>query len=162
MSKSLRKKTALPWLWLSIAIIIVDQLSKLWMLHHLQYLQPMVLLPFLNFMLAFNAGAAFSFLGSAGGWQIYLFSGISLLIAALFVAWLYQTPRAYYWRGMALGLIIGGAIGNCIDRIRLNYVIDFIDFHIKGWHFATFNIADSAITVGAIFFIISLCRHPKS
>ncbi|OGO93552.1 MAG: signal peptidase II [Coxiella sp. RIFCSPHIGHO2_12_FULL_42_15] len=158
----MRKKTALPWLWLSVVVIILDQLLKYWVVSHFQYHQLWPLLSFLNLTLAFNPGAAFSFLGSASGWQIYFFSAISLLIAILFIVWLAQIPRGYHWRGLALSLIIGGAIGNFIDRVRLGYVIDFVDFHLRGWHFATFNLADSAICVGAFFLILSLLFASES
>lgn len=153
---SSHSKSGLPWLWLSLVIIILDQVTKYFVVRHLTLYQPVELLSFLNFTLAYNRGAAFSFLGQAGGWQIYFFAGLSLIIAILFIVWLAQLPRSMVWRGLALSLIIGGAIGNFIDRVRLTYVIDFVDFHIKGWHFATFNVADSAITIGAIILVLNL------
>jgi len=158
----MRKKTCLPWLWLSIVIIILDQLSKYWVSHHLTLYKPVSLLPFLNVMLAYNPGAAYNFLAKAGGWQIYFFAAISLILAIVFIIWLRQLPRNMYWQALGISLIIGGAIGNFIDRVRLTYVIDFIDFHIKDWHFAIFNIADSAITVGAIFLLCSLLFSKKN
>ena len=150
------KKTALPWLWLSVVIIVIDQFIKHWAVTHLSYQEPRKLFVFLNLNLAYNAGAAFSFLGNAGGWQVYFFSAISIVIAIIFTVWLARLPRAFILRGLGLGLIIGGALGNFIDRVRLTYVIDYIDFHIGHWHFATFNFADASICVGAVCLLISL------
>jgi len=155
----------MSWLLLSVAVIIADQWLKFWSLGHLMYQQPKIIFSsWLNFTLAFNRGAAFSFLGSAGGWQIYFFALISLLIVLLFTIWLWRTPAGYYWRSLGLGLVIGGAVGNLIDRLRLNYVIDFVDVHFSTWHFATFNLADAAISVGAGCLIVSLLvsRHTAS
>ena len=160
-----KTKTGLIWLWLSALVVVLDQLVKVWMMQHLSNHQVMpVFFSWLNFSLAFNAGAAFSFLGNAGGWQVYFFSAISLFIVILFSVWLVRMPRCFYWRGLGLSLIIGGAVGNLIDRLRFNYVVDFIDVHFGGWHFATFNIADSAISVGAFFLIVSLlfAKHAAS
>lgn len=161
MGKSIKNKGALPWLWLSAVIIVIDQLSKYWATTHLTYQEPQPLVSFLNFNLAYNPGAAFSFLGNAGGWQVYLFLGISLLVSIFLIIWLSRIPRQMVWLATGLSLIIGGALGNFIDRLRLSYVIDFIDFHIKTWHFDTFNIADASITVGAFFLIFSLIYQPK-
>lgn len=156
MQNGSKRKSALPWLWLSAVIIVIDQLIKLSVVHKLVYQQPHPVLPFLSLTLVYNPGAAFSFLGSAGGWQIYLFASISVIIAIIFTVWLARIPRSFIWRGLGLGLIIGGALGNFIDRIRLTYVIDYVDFHIGTWHFATFNFADSVICIGAFFLVFSL------
>lgn len=158
----MRKKTCLPWLWLSAIIIVIDQLSKYWVSHHLTLYKPVTCLSFLNLLLAYNSGAAYNFLAKGGGWQIYFFAIISFVIAVVFIIWLAQLPRSMYWRALGISLIIGGAIGNFIDRVRLTYVIDFIDFHIRDWHFAIFNIADSAITVGAIILLLSLLFAKKT
>lgn len=161
MKSMSKRKTAMPWLWLSLVIILIDQLVKFSVVHNLAYQQPYVVFPFLNFTLVYNPGAAFSFLGDAGGWQIYFFAAISLIIALIFTVWLARLSRSMVWRGLGLGLIIGGAIGNFIDRVRLTYVIDYIDFHIGSWHFATFNFADSAICIGAFFLVFSLIYSPN-
>lgn len=157
----LPKKSALVWLWLSVVVIILDQLGKFLVLHNLNYQEALRLTSFLNFTLTYNPGAAFSFLDSAGGWQIYVFVAISLVVAVIFILWLRQTPRTFFWRALGLSLIIGGAIGNCIDRLRLTYVVDFIDFHVRGWHFATFNVADSAVCIGAFCLIFSMFYIPR-
>lgn len=150
------KKAAWPWLWLSVFIILLDQLSKYLVVHHMAYGKPLYVLPFLNFTLNFNSGAAFSFLGRAGGWQIYLFAAISLVVSAVLIVWLGRLKRSDAMMAAGLSLIIGGALGNFIDRVRLTYVIDFLDFHIKAWHFATFNVGDSAICIGAFLLIVRL------
>ncbi len=138
-----------PWLLLSVAVVIIDQIIKAFVIHHLQYDIPDRVTSFLNWTLAYNPGAAFSFLGRQGGWQIYLFSSLSLAISMVLIIWLLRTPRSDRMMAAGISLIIGGAIGNAIDRIRISYVVDYIDFHIGLWHYATFNFADAAICIGA-------------
>lgn len=150
------KKTALPWLWLSGLIVLLDQLTKYGVVGHLFYGQTIKWLPFLNITHVYNSGAAFALLSDGGGWQIYFFAIVSLSIAIFFMFWLRKTPRYWIWRSLGLSLIIGGALGNLIDRVYLHYVVDFIDFHIENWHFATFNIADSAVTIGAVCLAVSM------
>lgn len=149
-------RSGLPWLWLSAIIIVIDQLIKLWIVHNFQYQQPVAIFPFLNFNLAYNPGAAFSFLGDAGGWQVYFFASLSFIIAVGFIIWLARSPRSLLLRCLGISLIVGGALGNFIDRVRLTYVIDYVDFHVKGWHYATFNFADAAVCVGAFLLILSM------
>lgn len=149
-------KKSWAWLWLSVFIVALDQSSKWLAVHFLSTSQPHVLLPFFNLWLNYNAGAAFGFLRAAGGWQVFLLSSISILVAIVLVLWLGRTPRKDWMMALALSLILGGAVGNLIDRLRLHFVIDFFDFHIGGWHFATFNVADSAITVGVVFLVVRL------
>ena len=155
------EKKAWPWFWLSIAVVLLDQLSKYFALRHLTFNDPLVLLPFFNLTLAFNPGASFSFLGNAGGWQVYLFSGLSFLVALALLIWLGRVPRSDRLMAAALSLIIGGALGNLIDRLHYGFVIDFFDFHLGGWHFAIFNVADSAICVGAFLLIINMLFFSK-
>ena len=155
------KKNALPWLFLSLTIIILDQITKYFANKYLVLGQPVKIFPFFNFNLQYNPGAAFSFLGAATGWQIYLLAGISIAVIIGVLFWLYRTPRSDWLMAMSLSLIVGGAIGNLIDRIRLGYVIDFCDFHIKTWHFATFNVADSAISIGAVLLVVKLLFSSK-
>lgn len=144
------------WLWLSVAVVILDQVSKYLIVQHLTFSEPYVLTSFFNFNLNFNPGAAFSFLGHSSGWQVYLFSLISLVVILILFVWLGKTPRSDRLMAAGMSLIIGGAVGNLIDRIRLKLVIDFLDFHIKNWHFDTFNVADSAICIGAFLIILRL------
>lgn len=150
----MNNKTALSWTWISLLIIILDQLTKYAITHHLT--EPKTLLPFLNLTLRFNPGAAFSFLGNASGWQIYLFSLISIVVSILLLTWLKSLNKNDWTTAIPLTFILGGAIGNLIDRIHYGYVIDFIDFHINHWHFATFNIADSFVSIGATLLIVKL------
>lgn len=140
--------------WLVLLIVIVDQLSKFLAEVFLVFHQPVAILPYLNFTLAYNTGAAFSFLHQAGGWQNTFFIIVAALISVALLVILYKTPRKELQISIALWLVLGGAIGNVIDRIRLQKVVDFIDFYIGQWHFATFNIADMAISVGAFLLIM--------
>lgn len=147
---------ALPWLWLSAIVIVFDQLTKHFVLRHLSYDQVVNALPFLNITLRFNRGAAFSFLGDASGWQIYLLAGISVVVSLLLIIWLSRLHRRQWLTAVPLSLILGGALGNLIDRLRFGYVVDFIDFHVGAWHFATFNIADAAVSIGAAGLVLGL------
>ncbi len=154
------------WFYLSIAIVVLDQLSKLWASDYFSTHSVLELTPWLNFILAYNTGAAFSFLGDAGGWQRWFFSGLAGIVSIVLVVWIYRLPKTERWMPCTLSLVLGGAVGNLIDRVRYGHVVDFIDFHIDDWHvplinfhfdhwhFATFNIADIAITIGAIMLFI--------
>jgi len=144
------------WLWFSCSflIILLDQISKYLADRFLPYGVPQKFIPFLNLWLTYNPGAAFSFLGTAGPWRIVVLSGISILIAIVIIVWLFRIPRSNWFVAMALSLVLGGAIGNLIDRLRLQYVIDFFDFYIGQWHFFIFNVADAAAFVGATLLVI--------
>ena len=145
---------ALSWLLLSVAIIVADQLSKLAILGHFQLHESLPLIPgLLNLTLAFNDGAAFSFLQNAGGWQRWFFTILAFGVSAVLVVWLRRTPRGDWRTALPLSLVVGGAIGNVIDRVRLGHVVDFIDVHYSGWFFPAFNVADSAISVGAVLLL---------
>lgn len=150
------RKSALSWTWVSLLVIVFDQATKYLALHHLSYDKPVAILPFLNFALRFNMGAAFSFLGGASGWQIYLLSAIAFVASVVLLLWLRQLKRSDAIAAIPLCLILGGAIGNLVDRVRFGYVVDFIDFHIRTWHFATFNVADAAVSIGAALLILRL------
>lgn len=155
---SLSKKiirSGLIWLWVSVLVLIVDRCSKLWMLNHLTYQEPLKVLPFFNFTLAFNTGAAFSFLHSASGWQNFFFTSLAILVSVIMLCWLWTLSRRDRWMSIALSLILGGALGNVWDRMLYRYVIDFLDFHMGDWHFAIFNLADSAICIGAFMLFFS-------
>ncbi len=150
------KSNATTWLWLSAAVILLDQLSKWWAIHALQPAgMPHAVIPgLLNWTLAFNSGAAFSFLAGSDGWQRWFFVALALLISAVLVGWLARTPRRDWRTAMPLALIIGGALGNLIDRLHAAQVTDFIQFYFREWSFAVFNVADSGITVGAVMLIV--------
>lgn len=142
------------WLWLAIVAIFLDQVSKYLATEYLAYKPPMEITSWLNFILAHNMGAAFSFLGDAGGWQRWFFTALAGAASIFILIWLRRLKPDEHWLACALSLILGGAVGNLIDRVRFGYVVDFIDFHIGTWHFATFNIADAAISIGAVMMLI--------
>lgn len=144
----------LLWLGLSLIIIIIDQLTKMWAVKALSYGNPIEVLPFVNFTLLHNTGAAFSFLADAGGWQRWLFMGLAIVISIGLVIWLLRLSVQQLGLIIALALILGGALGNLIDRVIYGYVIDFIDVYYHAWHWPAFNIADSAITIGVIILLI--------
>lgn len=152
---------ALPWLWLSLALLLADQLSKQLALATLELHQPVPVLPFLNWTLVYNPGAAFSFLSDAGGWQRWFFTVLALMVSGLLVYWLSQTPRRQAWLAVPYALILSGALGNAIDRLRFGHVVDFIDLHWQGWHWPAFNIADSAISIGAVMLIAGIILVPS-
>ena len=130
-------------------VLLLDQGSKLLADARLVFHEPVGVLPFFNLRLAYNTGAAFSFLGNAGGWQRWFFAGISVLVISVLVVWMRRLKPEQWQLSAAFALIIGGALGNLIDRLVYGHVIDCIDVYYKTWHWPTFNIADSAITVGA-------------
>ncbi len=149
------RPNALSWLLLSLLIIIADQLSKLVVLEHFQLHESLPVIDgLLSWTLAFNEGAAFSFLSDAGGWQRWFFTALAVVVSAILVVWLSRTKRNDWRTALPLALIVGGAVGNVIDRIRLGHVVDFIDVHYGSWSWPAFNIADSAISVGAVMLIV--------
>jgi len=139
----------LRWLVLSGIIIVLDQISKYFASASLELHQPVPIMPFLNFTLMHNEGAAFSFLSDAGGWQRWFLSALALSVSVFIIFWIRKLQPYERWHAVSLALILGGALGNVIDRIRIGYVVDFIDVYYKSAHWPAFNIADSAITVGA-------------
>lgn len=145
----------MPWLVVSVLVIVFDQCTKWLMITRLTVENPVsVIAGFLNWSLAYNPGAAFSFLADQTGWQRWLFSVLAVIVSAILVLWLKRTPRADWRTALPLVLVIGGALGNLIDRVRLGVVIDFIQVYYKQWSFPAFNVADSAISVGAIALVI--------
>lgn len=146
------RMTLLKWFMLSVLVIISDQISKLWISSHFIYGETLRVSGFFNLVLAHNTGAAFSFLNDAGGWQRWLFSAIAV-VAAVWITWLLRRHQQEKLFCFALALILGGALGNLIDRVAYGYVVDFLDFYWNTYHFPAFNIADSAITCGAALVI---------
>jgi len=138
------------WFLVAALVIVLDQLSKYFVLHHLTYGQPVAILPMLNFTLVHNTGIAFSLFDSIARWQRWILSALTLIVSIILVVWIMQSESNKKGFLLALSLILGGALSNLIDRLHWGYVVDFIDFYLGSWHFATFNVADSAITVGAI------------
>ena len=148
------KRNAIPWLLLSLIVIALDQATKVVVLALLQPYQPHAAIPdLLNWTLAFNTGAAFSFLDVGPGPQRWLFSVLAVIVSAALVRWLATIPRSDWRNALPLSLVIGGALGNLIDRLRFGQVTDFIDVYWHDAHFPAFNVADSAITVGAALLI---------
>ena len=148
------------WLSLSLLVIVLDQISKFWIDGTFQYGEGIALTSFFNLVHARNTGAAFSFLANEGGWQRFFFIGIATAASILIV---YLLRKHAEERGfcLALSLVLGGALGNLIDRVRFGYVVDFLDFYYAGWHFPAFNVADSAISVGAALLIWDSLRSQK-
>ena len=146
------------WLCLAALVVGLDQWTKHLADTLLELHQPVSIMPHLNFTLIFNPGAAFSFLSNADGWQRWFFSGLSIVISVFIVVWLRSTARDQAWMSCALSLVLGGALGNLWDRLTLGVVVDFIDVYWATWHWPAFNIADSAICVGAIMLLIGSFR----
>ena len=145
------------WMWLLLAALLlgVDQASKLWALHALAPYQPLSLFPGVDLTLAFNSGSAFGFLSQSGSWHQLFFTCFSLVMSAGLVVWIAMTNPCAKLQLFALSLVLSGALGNVIDRLRLGYVIDFIDVYVKTHHWPVFNIADSAICIGAFLLFCS-------
>ncbi|WP_411381225.1 signal peptidase II [Pseudomonas sp. MPB26] len=154
----------LGWLALSLLVLVIDQVSKAHFEGSLQMFQQIVVIPdYFSWTLAYNTGAAFSFLADGGGWQRWLFAVIALVVSAVLVVWLKRLGRDDTWLAVALALVLGGALGNLYDRIALGHVIDFILVHWQNRHyFPAFNFADSAITVGAIMLALDMFRSKKT
>jgi len=152
-------RSPLPWLFLlSAAIIIVDQLTKTLVSAQLDYGVPQTVFPGFDLLLAHNYGAAFSFLGDQSGWQRWGLAAIAVAASVFIVAWLLRLPRKQMLLGAALACILGGALGNLYDRVMLGYVVDFISVYHGEWRFATFNVADVALNVGAFLIVLDILR----
>ena len=149
------ERPQLKWLWISLAVIALDQVSKKIAEAMLIPHQPVSLLPFFDWYLTYNTGAAFSFLADAGGWQRWLFTTIAVVISGIILHWIYRLPRDETLTAVSLSLILGGAIGNLIDRVYLGHVIDYIQVWLGSYPWPAFNIADAAIFVGAALLIVS-------
>ncbi len=146
---------AAAWLWLSAVIIVADQVTKWLVVQTFQLYDRLELLPFFALTRLHNPGAAFSFLSDASGWQRWFFITLGIAVTVLIMVWLRKLPpRGKGWLAAGLALIVGGALGNVIDRAIYGYVIDFISVYYQTWHVPAFNVADSAITVGAVILII--------
>ena len=143
----------LLWLGIAVLIVVADQFTKVLVLGSFQYGDSLPLTSFFNMVRVHNLGAAFSFLAGAGGWQRWFFTGLGI-VTALVMVWLLRSHAGQRLFSSAISFILGGAVGNVIDRLLHGYVVDFLDFHWAGWHFPAFNVADCAITVGAGLLIL--------
>ena len=154
----------LGWLVLSLLVLVIDQVSKAHFEGSLEMFQQIVVIPdYFSWTLAYNTGAAFSFLADGGGWQRWLFALIAVVVSAVLVVWLKRLGRDDTWLAIALALVLGGALGNLYDRIALGHVIDFILVHWQQrWYFPAFNLADSAICLGAALMVLDSFRQPAT
>ena len=143
----------LGWLALALIVLITDQFTKVLILGYYQLGDSTPVTGFFNVVRVHNSGAAFSFLANAGGWQRWFFTGIGVLAAGV-ILWLLKSHAGQKLFAFAMACILGGAVGNVIDRVLYGYVVDFLDFYWRGWHFPAFNVADSAITIGAACLIL--------
>lgn len=150
---------ALPWFGLGLVVILLDQYTKGLASSGLEYGQPVRVFSWFNLTLMHNTGAAFSFLNDAGGWQRYFFSAAAIGISMVLAIWLIVMPRGQWLLALSLGLILGGALGNLWDRVALGYVVDFISVHYENSYFPAFNLADSAISVGAACMLLDSFVH---
>lgn len=141
------------WLGLALLIIVLDHLTKWWVSSTLEYQEFIPVLPFFSLVRVHNTGAAFSFLADAGGWQRWFFVTISVAASVLLVFWLSRLKQQQWLLAVALSLVLGGAVGNLIDRLWFGYVVDFIQLYYRDFYLPAFNVADSAITVGAALLI---------
>lgn len=154
-------RSMLPWLGIALVVIVLDQLTKYWIHQRLTHGQVIEVLPFFNLVLVYNPGAAFSFLSDQPGWQKNFFIAVATLASGWVVYLLARHPHKQLFC-LALALILGGAIGNLIDRVVLGVVVDFIDIHAAGYHWPAFNVADSAISCGALLLILaSFGKHEE-
>ena len=150
-----RRLLSNPWVGFVLAAVVIglDQYTKALASAELQYRVPVEITSWFDLMLAHNTGAAFSFLASAGGWQRWFLAGVALVVSVVVGVWLTRLKRSEQLLGIALGLVLGGGLGNLIDRVSLGYVVDFISWHYNDWYWPAFNIADSAICVGAVLLV---------
>ncbi len=144
----------LKWLGLSLLAVLLDQITKLWVAHDMQLFQSIEILPYVRLTYVHNTGAAFSFLSEAGGWQRWFFAALALVIGSVIAVWLTRLKAHETLMAVSLSLVLGGAIGNLIDRLAYGYVIDFLDIYVQSWHWPAFNVADSAITLGVVLMLL--------
>lgn len=164
MPKGMAGLGQLKWLWLTVLVLVLDQASKQWFENNLSLYEQIVIIPDLfSWTLAYNRGAAFSFLAEETGWQRWFFALIAVVASSVLFVWLKRLQPQERWLGVALALVLGGALGNLYDRVVLGHVVDFILVHWKTqWYFPAFNVADSAITVGAIMLILDMLMNSSA
>lgn len=144
----------LKWLSVSVIIVILDQWSKIAVDNAMELYQSIVIMPYFNLTYVHNEGAAFSFLSEAGGWQRWFFAVMAVSISIVLIVWIYRLKQNEVLLAAALSLVLGGAVGNLIDRLAYGYVIDFLDFYYQGWHWPAFNVADMAISLGVFLMLL--------
>jgi len=151
----------LKWLWLAVLVVAIDLGTKAIASAMLTYGNPVPVIPMFNLTLLHNTGAAFSFLAGAAGWQRWFFITLAVVVSAVLIVWLRKLQRHETWTAIAIVLILGGAIGNVYDRVVHGYVVDFIHVYWRNWHFPAFNLADTAITLGALMMVRDVFRKPE-
>jgi signal peptidase II len=156
-----QQKTGLAWLWITLIVLVLDQITKRLALNHLPPYAEVPVMPHFNLTLAYNKGAAFSFLDSASGWQTWIFGLIAISVSIGIVMWLRRLQAQQYLLCIALTMVIGGALGNLIDRLLYGHVVDFLDFYAFNWHWPVFNVADSAICLGAFMLFLDALFSSK-
>lgn len=149
------------WLWLSALVVGLDQATKWLAADRLDPYHSLPLAPLFNLTLMYNEGAAFSFLADAGGWQRWFFAGFAFMMSVVLVIWLLRLGPGERLMAAALSLVVGGAMGNLVDRVLTGSVVDFIDFHVGNWHWPAFNVADSAITLGVGLLLLGSLREGR-
>ncbi len=151
----------LRWLLLSAIVLILDQLSKTGIVNSMDLHESIPLIPGFQLTYVRNPGAAFSFLSNAGGWQRWVFISLASAVSIVLCVWLIRLPKNALWPAAGLSLVLGGALGNLVDRVIHGSVIDFLDVYYKTWHWPAFNIADSAITIGICILLLDSFRSPR-
>lgn len=149
----------LKWIWLAIVVVVFDQLTKYIASTSLEMHQPLAVMPMFNWTLMHNPGAAFSFLANEDGWQRWFFATIAVVVSVVIFLWIKKLEQHQKWQAISLALILGGAVGNVIDRIWLGYVVDFIQIYYQQWYWPAFNIADSAISIGVVMIIVDSIKE---
>jgi len=155
-------ETGFKWLWITFVFLILDQLTKQLVVNAFDLYESMNILPFFDLRYVQNPGAAFSFLADQDGWQRWFFTIIAAIASVVFLVWLAKTPKSNVLLSIALAFMLSGAMGNLIDRALFGYVIDFLDFHVAGKHWPAFNVADSAIFIGAALMILDSFKNGDS
>ena len=150
----------LHWLWISVVVLVIDQITKQAITTSFQYGESKYIFPWFNLVLAHNSGAAFSFLASASGWQREFFIVLTTIISCVLL-WMLKSNSANRMLSIALALVLGGAFGNLYDRVQYGYVIDFVQWHVAGYYWPAFNVADSAICLGAVMLVLDSFRSPS-
>lgn len=150
------------WIFLAVLVLVMDQGSKIWITTTMFLYESINIIPFFQLTYVHNEGAAFSILNDAGGWQRWFFVSLSVVASIFIVIWLSKLPRSENLQSLGLAMVLGGAMGNLIDRLRFGYVIDFLDVYYQTWHWPIFNVADSAITVGVFLLLFDSFKNKES
>lgn len=148
------KDSGIRWIWLTLVFLVIDQITKYWVVGTMELYQSNAVTSFFNITYVQNPGAAFSFLADQSGWQRWFFAAIAAIASIVFVVWLARTPKENKRLSIAFALMLSGAVGNLCDRVLLGYVIDFLDFHVNSYHWPVFNVADSMIFIGAALMVL--------